>query len=49
MVKLMILDLRKMRKVEIDLESKNVTAQGGCVAADIEQPLEGGVSCLWAD
>ena len=44
-----ILDLRKMRKVEIDLESKSVIAQGGCVAADIEQPLEGGFSCLWAD
>ncbi len=30
-----------MRKVEIDLEKKSVTAQGGCVAADIEKPLEG--------
>ena len=44
MVKLMILDLRKMRKVEIKLERKSVTAQGGCVAADIEKPLEGGFS-----
>jgi len=41
MVKLMILD---MRKVEINLERKSVTAQGGCVAADIEKPLEGGFS-----
>jgi FAD/FMN-containing dehydrogenase len=37
---LRFLDLRKMRKVEIDLEKKSVTAQGGCVAADVEKPLE---------
>jgi FAD/FMN-containing dehydrogenase len=35
------LDLRKMRKVEIDFEKRSVTAQGGCVAADLEKPLEG--------
>jgi FAD/FMN-containing dehydrogenase len=40
-LRLTILDLRKMRKVEIDLEKKRVSAQGGCVAADIEKPLEG--------
>jgi FAD/FMN-containing dehydrogenase len=38
---LMVLDLRKMRKVEIDIEKKSVTGQGGCVAADLEKPLEG--------
>jgi FAD/FMN-containing dehydrogenase len=37
----MVLDLRKMRKVEIDIEKKSVTGQGGCVAADLEKPLEG--------
>jgi FAD/FMN-containing dehydrogenase len=32
-----------MSKVEINLEEKSVTAQGGCVAADLEKPLEGNV------
>jgi FAD/FMN-containing dehydrogenase len=41
---LMVLDLRKMRKVEIDIEKKSVTGQGGCVAADLEKPLEGNFS-----
>jgi FAD/FMN-containing dehydrogenase len=40
----MVLDLRKMRKVEIDIEKKSVTGQGGCVAADLEKPLEGNFS-----
>jgi FAD/FMN-containing dehydrogenase len=40
----MVLDLRKMRKVEIDVEKKSVTGQGGCVAADLEKPLEGNFS-----
>jgi len=36
-----VVDLRKMRKVEINLKKKRVTAQGGCVAADLEKPPEG--------
>lgn len=28
-----------MRKVSIDIPNKTATAQGGCVAADIEKPL----------
>jgi hypothetical protein len=40
---LMVLDPRKMRKVEIDIE-KSVTGQGGYVAADLEKPLEGNLS-----
>ena len=38
------LDLRKMRKVDINLEKRSVTAQGGCIAADLEKPLEGNLS-----
>ncbi len=35
-----LLDLQKMRKVTVDKSSKTVTAQGGCTAADVEQPAE---------
>ncbi len=35
-----LLDLQKMRNVTVDKSSKTVTAQGGCTAADVEQPAE---------
>lgn len=34
-----VIDLQKLRKVSIDLESKTATAQGGCKAVDLEEPL----------
>ena len=33
-------DLKNMRKVTVDKEAKMVTAQGGCIAADVEQAAE---------
>ena len=33
-------DLRKMRKVSLDKAAMTVTAQGGCIAWDVEQPCE---------
>lgn len=42
---LIVVDLKKMRKVEIDFEKRSVTAQGGCLASDLEKPL-GGVCLL---
>jgi len=30
-----------MRKVEIDVEGQSIAAQGGCLAVDLEAPLQG--------
>jgi FAD/FMN-containing dehydrogenase len=32
-----VLDLRRMRKVSVDLENKTITAQGGCVWQDVDE------------
>jgi hypothetical protein len=33
-------DLRKMKKVTIDVEGMSITAQGGCQAIELEPPLQ---------
>lgn len=35
-----ITDLRKMRNVTVDKVAKTVTAQGGCLAADVEEAAD---------
>ena len=35
-----MLDLGKMRKAIVDKAAMTVTAQGGCIAWDVEQPCE---------
>lgn len=34
------IDLGRMRRVSVDKEAMTVTAQGGCIARDVELPLE---------
>ncbi|GES63905.1 hypothetical protein ATETN484_0009059200 [Aspergillus terreus] len=36
----MVIDLGRMRRVSVDKEAMTVTAQGGCIARDVELPLE---------
>lgn len=34
-------DLRKMKKVEVDVDGMSITAGGGCQAVDLETTLQG--------
>ncbi|PVH75609.1 FAD-binding domain-containing protein [Cadophora sp. DSE1049] len=36
----LVIDLRKLKKVEIDVEGMSITAGGGCQAVDLETPLQ---------
>ncbi len=36
-----LIDLRKLKKVEIDVGGMSITAGGGCQAVDLEAPLQG--------
>ncbi|KAH7311839.1 hypothetical protein BKA65DRAFT_574448 [Rhexocercosporidium sp. MPI-PUGE-AT-0058] len=36
----LVIDLRKMKKVEVDVEGMNITAGGGCQAVGLETPLQ---------